>query len=186
MLSHRIANPVSIHTIASQTQIEHHATVQDYLQTLQDMDVLFIQPALREDKLAPALKKDKKIHFTDPFIAQSLIAWAKNIEDPWEYAKAMIVNGDTFKEHVVEGCISSFARRNIQVCYIKSEGEVDLAIISGKRFLPVEVKWTKHLRRGDLKQILKYKNGIIGYKGDGIGNYEHLIVLPIPLIALML
>jgi hypothetical protein len=61
---------------------------------------------------------------------------------------------------------------------------VDIAILSKKGFLPVEIKWTENLRKNDLKQILKYKKGIIGYKGRKIGKFEQLYVLPIPILAL--
>ena len=68
--------------------------------------------------------------------------------------------------------------------YIKAEGEVDIAILSGKEFLPIEIKWTENLKRSELKQILKYRKGIICYKGRYLGKYEHLYVLPVPLFAL--
>jgi hypothetical protein len=71
------------------------------------------------------------------------------------------------------------------VYYIKSKGEVDIAIPVVKGFLPVEIKWTETLRRQELKQILTYKRGIIGYKGLNAGTYEHLIVLPLCMLALI-
>ncbi|MBE0433156.1 ATP-binding protein [candidate division WOR-3 bacterium] len=185
VLSTRLATQLSGHAIAAQTEIQHHATVQDYLKILQDMDVLFIQPALREDKLSPAPKKAKKIHFSDPFIAQALIAWAKRIDDPWEFADKCIVHDNPPKAQIIEGCISTLIRRKYPTFYIKAESEVDNAVVFGRTFLPIEVKWSEHLRKNDLKQILKYKKGIIGYRGMQIGQYEHLLVLPIPVLALL-
>lgn len=186
VLTDRLAKQISIHSIASQTEIQHHATIQEYLEILQDMDVLFIQPALREDKLRPAPKKAKKIHFYDPFIAQALIAWAKQADDPWAFAEKNIVHESTLKENIIEGCISALIRRNYPTYYIKAEGEVDIAILSGRGFLPIEIKWSESFKKADLKQILKYKKGIIGYKGLRIGKYEHLSVLPIPVLALLI
>jgi predicted AAA+ superfamily ATPase len=183
-LSDRLTKQISIHNIASLTIIQHHATVQEYLEILKDMDVIFIQQALREDKLKPAPKKAKKVHFADPFIAQALISWAKDIAIPWEFAKEQIMTESSLKENIVEGCVSSLLRRKYTTYYIKSEGEVDVAIIFKKKFLPVEIKWTEDLRKRDLKQILKYKKGIIGYRGLQIGRFEHLHVLPIPILAL--
>lgn len=178
VLSERLTKQVTLHSIASATEIQHHSTIQEYLNILQDMDVLFIQQALREDKLKPAPKKAKKIHFTDPFIAQSLISWAKDRDNPAE-----IIRGPGQGE-LVEGCIASLFRRNRKIYYIKSEGEVDLAILSRKGFLPVEIKWSENLRKSELKQILKYKKGIIGYKGVHLGRYEQLYVLPASILAL--
>jgi len=183
-LTERLAKQVTLHNIASMTEIQHHSTVQDYLSILEDMDVVFIQYTLREDKLQPSPRKAKKIHFSDPFIAQSLISWSRDIAVPWEYFKNNFISESPLKGDIIEGCISSLLRRKFRIYYIKSEGEVDIAILSEKGFLPVEIKWSEKLRRNDLKQILKYKKGIIGYKGIHIGKYEQLYVLPIPIIAL--
>jgi len=185
-LTDRLAKQVSTHSIASQTEIQHHATIQEYLEILQDMDVLFIQSALREDKLRPAPKKAKKIHFSDPFIAQALIAWAFKVNDPWVFAEKNVAHESTLKENIIEGCISALLRRNYPTYYIKADGEVDIAILAGRTFLPIEIKWSESLKKADLKQILKYKKGIIGYKGLRIGKYEHISVLPIPLLALLI
>lgn len=184
VLSDRLAKQISLHSIASLTQIQHHTTIHNYLKILEDMDVIFIQYALKEDKLKPAPKKAKKIHFSDPFIAQALITWAKDIVAPWEFTKEIIMGDNELKGDIIEGCISSLLRRYYRTYYIKSEGEVDIAIPYRRGFLPVEIKWTENLRRNDLKQILKYKKGIIGYKGRKIGRFEQLYVLPIPILAL--
>jgi len=183
-LSDRLAKQISVHNIAALTEIQHHATVQEYLEILEDMDVIFIQQALREDKMRPAPKKAKKVHFSDSFIAQALISWAKDIAIPWEFAQKHIVTESPLKENIIEGCISSLLRRKYTTYYIKAEGEVDVAIIFKKKFLPAEIKWTEDLRKKDLKQILKYEKGIIGYRGLQIGRYEQLYVLPIPVLAL--
>lgn len=45
--------------------------------------------------------------------------------------------------------------------YIKGEEEVDVAYVDRGRFYPVEVKWTDQLTQGELKQVLKYPNGVI-------------------------
>jgi len=186
VLTERLAKQVTTYNIASVTEIQHHSTVQEYLKILEDMDVIFIQQALREDRLKPAPKKAKKIHFCDPFISQSLISWTRGITDSWEFVKEKIIVESPIKADMVEGCVSSLLRRKYKTFYIKSDGEVDIAIISDKSFLPIEIKWTETLRRNELKQILKYRNGIIGYKGTQFGKYEHLQVLPVSILALFI
>ena len=178
ILGERLGKQLTMHGIASATEIQHHSTIQEYLAILEDMDVIFIQQALREDKLKPAPKKAKKIHFADPFIMQALLSWVRDIDNPLELIES------PYKGDIVEGCVSSLFKRKYKIYYIKSEGEVDMAILSGKGFLPVEIKWREDLPRNELKQILKYKNGIIGYKGIQFGRYEQLYVLPIPILAL--
>lgn len=183
-LSNKLSKQISIHNIASETEIQHHATVQEYLAALEDMDVLFVQPALREDKLKAAPKKAKKIHFSDPFIAQSLISWARDL-DTWNFACENIIKESRLKEALAEGCLSSLIRRKHKTYYIKSEGEVDIAVPSIKGFIPIEIKWTENLKGSELKQILKYKNGIIAYKGTEFGKYAGISVLPASVLALL-
>ncbi|MDD9988935.1 MAG: hypothetical protein OXQ31_21880 [Spirochaetaceae bacterium] len=45
--------------------------------------------------------------------------------------------------------------------YIKGDGEVDIAIVEGSTFRPIEVKWTGQVRSTDLKQARKYRNSVI-------------------------
>lgn len=94
--------------------------------------------------------------------------------------------GGALNGAIIEGCMASLFHRHRDVYYIKSKGEVDIAIPLGKSFLPVEIKWTETLRRPELKQILTYKKGIIGYKGLSLGIYEHLFVMPLCVLAVML
>lgn len=69
--------------------------------------------------------------------------------------------------------------------FIKAENEVDLALIMGNSFIPIEIKYSPNLKQSDLKQIFKYPKGIIGYNGLQTGQFQHLQVLPLPLLALL-
>jgi predicted AAA+ superfamily ATPase len=182
VLFERIAKQITFSDISSKTQIQHHATVEDYLSNLEDMDIIFIQYALREDKLKKAYKKAKKIHFSDPFIATTLLSWANEF-DEWDFVNKNIINETQFKSSLIENVIVSLFRRKYKTFYIKSEGEVDLALIFENKIIPIEIKWSDNLKKGDLKQILKFKKGIIAYKGPQFGRFEHLYVIPAPILA---
>jgi len=183
-LSERLGKQISYHNITAVTNIQSHSTTHEYLQILVNMDVLFVLEALREDKLGAAPKKLKKIHFSDPFIANALICWARGIHNFWDFAEKNILQDSQLKTEIVEGIIASLYRRKFKSFYIKAEAEVDLSLIIGNKFLPIEIKNSLTLKKTELKQILKYKTGIIGYKGLNIGKFEHLHVLPLPVLAL--
>jgi predicted AAA+ superfamily ATPase len=185
-LSERLGSQISFQNITAVTDIRHHSTTQEYLQVLTDMDVLFILEALKEDKLTASPKKQKKVHFSDPFIAAAMIGWARGIYDYWEFAEKNILQESPLKAELIEGVIASLFRRKFKSFYIKSEAEVDLSVITGNTFLPVEIKNSARLRKNDLKQILKYKTGLIGYNGLQTGRFEQLHVLPLPLLALFI
>jgi predicted AAA+ superfamily ATPase len=150
------------------------------------MDVLFVLEALKEDKLRAAPKKSKKIHFSDPFIATALICWAREAYNYWSFVQANIIQGSQLKTEILEGAIASLFKREFRTFYIKAENEVDLCLLTGNSFLPIEIKYSLNLKRNDLKQILKYKTGIISYKGTQIGNFEHLPAIPLPILALFI
>ena len=162
---------VSWNSLCDHMSIQHPQTVIDYIEILQSMDVLIVQQALREDKLSPAPKKPKKIHFKDPFIYRALQFWLKN----------QIQIEDSFLVESI--AVANFAR-NSPVYYIKADGEVDIAIVTGNKFLPIEIKWTNQLHANELKQILKYKNGQIWSKKHQYGKFESVQVQPLPLALL--
>jgi predicted AAA+ superfamily ATPase len=185
-LSERLGKQVSYQNITAATSIQSHTTTQDYLQVLTHMDVVFVLEALREDKLRAAPKKLKKVHFSDPFIANALICWAREIHNYWDFAEKQFFQESQLKTEILEGVLASLYRREFKTFYIKAETEVDLCLITGKTFLPIEIKDSLHLKGNHLKQILKYKTGLIGYKGMQMGTFEHLHVLPLPILALFI
>lgn len=162
---------VSWNALCDHMNIQHPQTVIEYIEILQSMDVLLVQQALREDKLSAAPKKPKKIHFKDPFIYRAVQLW---LADQNKVEDSFLVEGVA---------VANFARSN-PVYYIKADGEVDIAIVTGKSFLPIEIKWTQKLQSSELKQIRKYKNGQIWCKNQQRGKFESVDVYPLPMALL--
>ncbi len=179
----RLTKQISWHKITDAISIDHHQTVADYLQLLERMDVLHIVPALREDKLSAAPKKDKKIHFSDPFIFHALHAWVENDADPFKCAETSLAADIPIQTALAEGVVASLLCRRWEGYYIKAEGEVDIALVDGKKFFPIEIKYSHTIRPSELKQILKYPRGIVAYRGVECGSLEQLEVIPLPLMA---
>ena len=180
----RLSKQVTWHSFVNNLSIEHHQTIADYFELLKRMDVIVILPALRENKLSPAPKKAKKICFCDPFVLHVLAGWA-NDQNSFYQAKNTLNQASDLRNTLVEGVITSLFNRGRAAYYIKAEGEVDLALIQGRKIVPIEIKNSLVLNKKDLKQIIKYKQGLIGYAGEAIGSFEHLQVLPIPLLAFL-
>ncbi|MBI5299028.1 MAG: ATP-binding protein [Deltaproteobacteria bacterium] len=183
VLLSRIGKQITWTNLVNDVAIEHHKTIADYIELLSRMDVVKIFQALREDKMLPAPKKAKKVCFSDPFIFHALHGYIKNENDFFALAKTTLEPSSDLKNSLIEGIIASLFNRTWESYYIKAEGEVDIAIVKNKKFLPIEIKNSVVLQKKDLKQILKYKNGIIGYAGYEVGKFDHLDVVPIPLLA---
>lgn len=143
---------ITWNALARDLPIDHPATIIDYVHLLNRSDVCHVVDALIEDKLIAAPKKAKKIYFNDPFILQAIARWI---------GEENLIDQDEFRGAVVEGIVHAHYKKFYPTFYIKSEGEVDLAYIKNKTFVPVEIKWSKQIRSKDLKQIRKYPNGII-------------------------
>ncbi|MFH1798281.1 MAG: ATP-binding protein [Candidatus Omnitrophota bacterium] len=154
------SSQISWNNLAKHLSIEHHKTVADYCYLLQSINVLYILEALSEHRLSAATKKNRKLYFRDPFIYHSVLA---HIEQNYSFASIKErLNVPRYTAQFVETVAVDHCKRCNPAFYIKGEkGEVDVAVVQNKTFYPVEIKWTKQLRSEELKQIKKYKDGII-------------------------
>jgi hypothetical protein len=64
--------------------------------------------------------------------------------------------------------VASHCQRAWPTFYIKGKGEVDVVVVEGERFWPVEVKWTQQIRPKDLKQVAAYPNGLVLTRQPGV------------------
>ena len=176
----RLNSQITWNALAKDISIDHHQTIANYANLLMSMDAIYIQQALQEDKLAGALKKAKKLIFTDPFIYHAVQAWLYPTQDPFNTHIIETINNPKRISYLVESCLVSHYRRWYPTYYIKSEGEVDIAYIKNQTFWPVEIKWAQQIRPKDLKQIQKYPNGIILAKQQQIHSINNTPCYPLP------
>ncbi len=179
-MQNRLNSQITWTALAKDFSIEHHSTVADYAALLSSMDAIYIQEALMEDKLTGAPKKARKLIFTDPFIYHAIHAWLRPSQNPFKEQIMPASQNPIITSYLVESCVVSHFRRWYPTYYIKAEGEVDVAYINKNKFWPIEVKWTGQLRTKDLKQIQKYKNGIILAKQRQIHKVNKTLSYPLP------
>lgn len=177
----RYGSQVSWNALARELSIDHPQTVADYVALLASMDAVFVQPALREEALAPAPKKPKKVLFADPFIFHAVRSWLKPVANPFAEQVRAAVGDPEWAGRLAEACVTAHFRRYFPTYYLKAEGEVDVAVVHGGRFWPIEVKWTGQVRPKDLKQIRKYRNGVVWGRVRTRGSLEGVPVEPLPL-----
>lgn len=170
---------VSWHTLSEGLSIDHHKTVADYVELLVQMDAVFVQYALQEDKLMLAPKKAKKLMFNDPFIFHAIYAWLNPSKDPFQEQMLRQQTDNALQSLLVEACVVTHYRRFYETFYIKAEGEVDVAYIDGNQFWPIEAKWTSQIRPKDLKQISKYSRGVILGKPLRFGDLNGVNIEPL-------
>jgi predicted AAA+ superfamily ATPase len=157
----RLGSQVTWNALSRDLSIDHPATVADYVHLLEAMDALFVQPALREDRLAAAPKKARKVVPCDPFILHAIRSWLRPTAAPHEETVVPLVEDPERSGPLVEACVAAHARRHFPTYTIKAAGEVDVAIVHRDRFWPIEVKWRSQPHPKDLRQIAKYRDGVI-------------------------
>jgi len=174
----RYSCQITWNTLAQDLSIDHPKTVADYVELLSAMDVLFVQAALLEDKLTAAPKKARKVVFTDPFIFHALRVWLEAPTDFYAFIQDT-VNDSVWNSRLIETVAVNHYQQIFPTYYIKAEGEVDVAYIENKRFWPVEIKWTNQLHPKDLRQIAKYRNGLILTKTTQAGMINGVKTMPL-------
>lgn len=170
--------------LAGDLSIDHPKTVADYIDLLVSMDAVYVQPAIREDKLTAAPKKAKKVIFTDPFIFHAVNFWLNPVEDPFTRQLKPVLADQQWSSKLTEACTVAHFRRSFPTFYVKSKGEVDVAYVNRNRLWPVEIKWSRQLRPKQIKQIGKYANGRILTKSKLKGVIQGVPSEPLPLALL--
>jgi predicted AAA+ superfamily ATPase len=180
----RYGSQLTWNALAGDLSIDHPKTVADYIDLLASMDAVFVQPAIREDKLTAAPKKAKKVVFTDPFIFHAVNCWLNPVDDPFSKQLKPVLADQQWSSKLTEACIVTHYRRRFPTFYIKSKGEVDVAYVSDDRIWPVEIKWTRQLRPKQIKQIIRYPNGRILTRSKVKGEIQGVQTEPLPLALL--
>jgi uncharacterized protein len=160
---------ISWNSMAKHLSIEHHKTVSDYAVILENMHVLHIVQAIREDKLSAAPKKSKKLYLRDPFIYHCIHT---SLEKPVGIDRTIeLLQDNDFAAPLIEGICIDYLSRSFPVYYIKGKkGEVDIAVVIGNKMVPIEIKWSNQIRIEELKQIRNYDNGLLIHKGNTARN----------------
>jgi predicted AAA+ superfamily ATPase len=182
----RYGSQITWNALAGDLSIDHPKTIADYIDLLVSMDAVFVQSAIREDKLTAAPKKAKKVVFTDPFIFHALNFWLKPVDNPFTRQLKPVLADRQWSSKLTEACAVTHYRRRYPTFYIKSKGEVDVAYVSENRFWPVEIKWSRQLRPKQIKQITAYRNGRILTQSKVKGEIQGIPTEPLPLALLRL
>ena len=117
--------PVSWLSISKATSIGSPNTARSYVETLEDLMVLLSAKILTPQGNIIG-RKNKKLHFVDPFIYTVLSDYAG-------------VKAD--EAAVVESTVSSHLARMHEVFHWRNKSEVDMVLQLGREQLGIEVKW---------------------------------------------
>lgn len=142
----------------------------DYCQILERLDMLITLQAFDQNKKQGFPKKDKKFHFTDPFILRMLEHWLKHEKySTISFPESMIV----------EACVATHCYRLDKTFYFKGQGEIDVIWLHVNKVQAIEIKWSNQLRSNDLKTLKSFDNSLILTKTPHVGQIEHITSIPV-------
>jgi predicted AAA+ superfamily ATPase len=148
---------ISYQSLADHTEGLTRDTVASYLDLLERLEVVAFQQAFDQNSKRGAPKKNRKLHFLDPFIATALVMLVRDQYQPIEMPD---------ESHLVESIAFAHLKRFFPTYYVKAEGEIDLVWVENARPQYAEIKWRNQIRPQDLKQLCKYSESVVLTKHD--------------------
>ncbi|WP_457558206.1 ATP-binding protein [Candidatus Harpocratesius sp.] len=124
LLESRVS-PISWLSISKNTSINSPHTVYAYIETLANLYLLNILYLISPEKQIK-YRKNKKIHFIDPFIVKILS----------EYTNSTVLT-----ENLVESIVASHFSRIYPTFYWKNHSEVDIVLLIDNILIGFEIKW---------------------------------------------
>lgn len=177
-----LTTPVSFTKLARDSAFASHFAVQEYIEILEKMFILFPINTFLIDQKKSDPKKNKKIYFSDPFIFNALyLKGQERMENPYLQSKK-IVDSDIFP-NLVENSVAFHLRRLFPQLYRGKIGnnEVDfVAKKEGKLFF-YEVKYQNEIKISDFDYFFKRKpkNKLTVVSKKRIYNSSDVNLLPV-------
>ncbi len=193
MVIKKLINSLSAETsytnIAEEAELGSKNTVIDYLDFL--VNSYFLHELLFFDinQKKYILKKNKKFHFTDPYIIWLLWGYfTGNGVDLKVFNRKVIGNLDLFIfgtdiSKVIENFIASeLVKANKKFYFYKNSRELDFYV--PKNELGIEVKYKNNITQEDIKSVMKAKNKIIISKKT-LEKRDDILIIPAHLFSLL-
>lgn len=148
------ASAISWDSLSKESEIKSHKTVSSYIEDLENMFILIVLYFLEINKKIPDYNKNKKIHFSDPFIYHVFnrkIFFKEN-----EIGPSLI-------ESIV---ISNLSRLTYEdsfpnAYYWKNKREVDCLLKIKNEVFPFEIKYQNRINKEDYKGLYHFNKGIL-------------------------
>ncbi len=161
---------ISYSTLTRKIGVISKETCIDYCRLLERMDILINLQAFDTNKKQGFPRKDRKFHFTDPFIYHTIFHWLQ---------REGYLNSAAAESVLVEACVASQCHRVAKTFYFKGDGEVDVIWLQKNTVRAIEVKWANKVPMNDLKTLRNFKNHLILTKTPLAGTIEGVQTVPV-------
>jgi len=160
----------SYSTLTQKIGLMSKETCIDYCGLLERMDILLNLKAFDQNKKQGFPKKNRKFHFSDPFIRQTIYRWLH---------QEGYVNNPDLSSVLVEACVASHCSRFGRTFYYKASGEIDVIWIYDKKIYAIEVKWSEQVRANDFKMLKQFENAYLLGKNINVEKSSNIKYMPV-------
>ena len=182
--------PVSWLSIARESGITSHATVQEYVEILEKMYVLQVTPFLDLSTQTPKYRKNRKIYFQDPLIFHCFSGKNNSIGDNFYFESKRLLNNPQDKSKLVEAVVGAHIKRYSGECYYwKGKKEIDFLARQHQKIMYVEVKYQGQIKPSDFNwcsNILPGKNKLVVATKHQFLQRKDLCLIPVPLFLIQI
>jgi predicted AAA+ superfamily ATPase len=169
-----ISDPISWESVTRTTDIKHHETVAQYMETLEALYIANVTLKVNADG-RPSIRSNKKVYFQDPFITHSLQWWMKPAENPLVLSREWVLD-PVRRGHLVEGVVNDHLIRYSYDTYpsdlfdakdfvfyyrTKSGKEIDFILNRNTGLYPIEVKYRRKANGYDLIPLRSFGRGLV-------------------------
>ena len=167
-----LTSPVSLYKLSRESGIASHTTVEEYLDILEKMFLVFKVPFFSLDEKQIKTRKNRKLYFSDPFIFNCLKAKVEGFsQNAFSYLRDFVSKAEQ-KPFLVENTVGAHLKRQCPSLYFGRSGkdkEIDFVgfaegvysyfeVKYQTKVTPEEFSWTKGLAGGNELTVLSRKD----------------------------
>ncbi len=153
-----LSSTVSFFKLSRESGIASHTTVEEYLDILEKMFVLFRLSYFSLEQRQVFFRKPSKFYFTDPFILNCLRAKVEGFHQNSFTHSRNYVNNDRTRPALVENVAGAFLHREFSSLYFghgRDEKEIDFVGHREGTYSFYEVKYQEKVRPGEFAWVKK-------------------------------
>lgn len=149
-----LTSTVSFYKLSRESGIASHTTVEEYLEILEKMFVLFRLPFFSLEQKQVFFRKSSKFYFIDPFILNCLKARVDGFQLRSFAHSRDFVRDDRNRAALVENFVAAHLQRTASSLHFGRAGndrEIDFVALSEGAYSFVEVKYQEHVKEEEFR-----------------------------------
>jgi hypothetical protein len=189
VLTH-LSTGISWHSMSKEAGIVSHKTVQEYIELLERMYVLYTIPFIDLSSKLPKYRKNKKIAFTDPLIFHCFSGMDKGVSDNLYHASLKFLDDPNQLGKLVENIVGRhIALKYKNIFYWQGKKEIDFVVKEQNKLKFFEVKYQERVSTNEFEWFIKQhssKENLTVITKHNIVLNQKIQLIPAPIFLMIL